>query len=93
LIDVPEEREGSSRESSSTLQRSETILRSLWSLGTFKTHFFKARTCEISIQGLLLLLPDLLHLHILSHCFLYKQDLGLNFWNPNFSSSKPYLEN
>jgi hypothetical protein len=21
--------------------------------------------------------------------FLYKQDVGLNFWNPNFSSSKP----
>jgi len=61
LIDVSEEREGSSREES-TLQSSKTILQSMWSLGTFKTRFFKGRTCEISIQGLLLL-PDL-HLHI-----------------------------
>jgi hypothetical protein len=42
------------------LQSNKTILRSLWSLGTSQTHFFKARTCEISIQGLLLLLLLLL---------------------------------
>ncbi len=95
LIDVSEEREGSSRES--TLQSSRTILRSLWSLGTFKTHFFKGRTCEISIQGLLL--PDL-HLHIFKQilqakllkkrkCAFYKKILQArlflkkDFLNPN----------
>jgi hypothetical protein len=46
----------------------------LWSLGTFKTHFFKGRACEISIQGLLLL-PDLhFAAHLSPHSLLYKQD-------------------
>jgi hypothetical protein len=68
----------------------------LWSLGTFKTHFLKGRTCEISIEGLLLLLlPDL---HSLAHFLplIYTSKIRVpkirvkkkHFWNPNFSSSK-----